>query len=378
MPIRSGDSLLLVPLNISRGFAPLRGQMEEYLRTRSRLRNVETAIAVGEQWITASPSEERAHGALALALLSAGRVEEAGRHIERANVTGQMYSALTNALTRMEIVAKHWRGADANRVYDSTRAANVILRGSPALGSIVALFGPMLGRMTEFDSAMQSSMAQAIPNAPAQQRLIRFLPRLLLGLGDDSVAAIERAVWDETSAASGRGVATRMMALTVTFAPGRPASELPALDTTLTEPRALPVIAAYLGDTVRGRRAALRLDSISSSLKASLLPDSGNTLAAARAYLVIRDSMSALRMTRRMLDSSLTFTPLISRQAGYPYAIYVVHTMILRADLAAALGQPAEARLWYKRLLDMWATPAPQYQAVVERVRKSYAAVGGT
>ena len=50
--------------------------------------------------------------------------------------------------------------------------------------------------------------------------------------------------------------------------------------------------------------------------------------------------------------------------------------MVMRADLAAALGQKDEARLWYKRFLDFWAKPDAEFQPLVERIRKSYAALG--
>lgn len=46
-------------------------------------------------------------------------------------------------------------------------------------------------------------------------------------------------------------------------------------------------------------------------------------------------------------------------------------TMLLRADLEAALGHPAEARVWYQRFLAFWSRPDPEFNPVVERARRA-------
>jgi hypothetical protein len=53
----------------------------------------------------------------------------------------------------------------------------------------------------------------------------------------------------------------------------------------------------------------------------------------------------------------------------------IPRAMLMRADLAAALGQKDEASLWYKRFLDFWQKPDAEFLPLVERVRKSYAAL---
>ena len=58
--------------------------------------------------------------------------------------------------------------------------------------------------------------------------------------------------------------------------------------------------------------------------------------------------------------------------------LLVPRMMLLRADLAAALGFPDEARIWYTRLLDLWAEADPELQPTVSRVRAALTAIGGS
>lgn len=57
-------------------------------------------------------------------------------------------------------------------------------------------------------------------------------------------------------------------------------------------------------------------------------------------------------------------------------AVFWSRMMLLRADLAAATGSRAEAKIWYDRVLDLWSTADAEFQPVVERVRKTRAALG--
>ena len=49
--------------------------------------------------------------------------------------------------------------------------------------------------------------------------------------------------------------------------------------------------------------------------------------------------------------------------------------MLLRADLAAALGSPAEARTWYTKVLSLWSNADPELQPTVARIRSAIAAL---
>ena len=49
--------------------------------------------------------------------------------------------------------------------------------------------------------------------------------------------------------------------------------------------------------------------------------------------------------------------------------------MILRADLAMATGNKAEAKLWYSRVLDLWATADAELKPTIDRIRAALAAL---
>ena len=137
------------------------------------------------------------------------------------------------------------------------------------------------------------------------------------------------------------------------------------------------MIAVQRKDTAALRRAARHLDSLSSVYIGSLVPDTGITIVAADAYIALRDSARALQLTRRWLDSALTFSPLIAGNSGGTFAQPLVsRAAIMRADLAAALGSRDEAKLWYDRVLSMWARPDPDLAPLIDRLRKSRAALG--
>ena len=119
------------------------------------------------------------------------------------------------------------------------------------------------------------------------------------------------------------------------------------------------------------------LDSMEAGVVASAGADSGFALVAADAYLVLRDSASALKVLRLALDTALLTTPLFPLQNQQGNVLYLLpHMMLLRADLAAALGQKDEARTWYKRFVDVFATAAPELQPILDRARKSLSALG--
>ena len=56
--------------------------------------------------------------------------------------------------------------------------------------------------------------------------------------------------------------------------------------------------------------------------------------------------------------------------------LFVPRMMLLRADLAAALGYPGEARTWYARMLDLWSEADAELQPTVARIRAAYTALG--
>src|SRR5204862_6011127 len=171
----------------------------------------------------------------------------------------------------------------------------------------------------------------------------------------DSLVALERAVFDQVASTRGNGYATRAILYSLTFGLRAARAQWPSVDTTVSDPR-VPLEAAFMKhDTTKLRQATRHLDSLSSVFAAALVSDTGVTLVAAEGYLALRDSINALRMTRRWLDSIVPYSVLLLATGGTLVQPLIQRAMLLRADLAAAVGERDEARLWYKRRLDVWA-----------------------
>ena len=111
----------------------------------------------------------------------------------------------------------------------------------------------------------------------------------------------------------------------------------------------------------------------------ALIPDTGMTLVAAQAFLILGDSTRALQLTRRWLDSLLTYSSLVSGPSAGTFVLQLTpRAILMRADLAAGLGIKDEGRLWYDRFLSLWSEAEPEFRPLVERVRKSRAALGSS
>lgn len=374
----SGDSLLIVPLTLPRDTALFREHMEDYLRTGSRRRLLERAQRTAEQWVASNTTEDRARLMHSIVLLGLGQVAEADASLRRARLNDTSFSGSTATLNRLEIAVKLWRGLDANRLYDSIRSHPAALLMTPTgpltTGTLAVIVAPALGRMHDYDSLVAASLRQS--GAPQSlERLSREGVRLLVGMPTDSMAVVERAAFDEFAAARSAAFATRRIVITLAFGLRAPRPTWPPLDTSAADPKARLAVAYMRRDTTSLRANARRLDSLSRVYMAALLPDTGAALIAAEGYLALRDSLSALRATRRWLDSSVAYTTLILAQGQTLTQPLIPRAMVLRADLAAGLGQRDEARLWYRRFLEFWAKADPDYQPLVERVRKSLAAL---
>lgn len=376
--IRSGDTLLLQPIAITDTIG-LRRQAAQYVETRSRRRNLKVAEDIAENWVRASPDEPSAHRARARVWLLQGRPADAAAEYAKALQAPLSPSELLRTTSEfVEATIKSWRTADAVRLYDSLRAVRKTfsVNGGQQLsmGNLMAIQAPVFGRIAEFDSLIGPGMRTLPPAVFAYRRAA--IRGMIFGL-TDSVAVAERAYFDMVAARGGTAAATRQIAGSLSSVPRVPRSPWPALDTSVTDVRAAPAIALMLRDTTKLRRAARSLDSIVATTLAAQGADSGFFLMAAEAYLALPDSTAALRVLRLGLDSAIMVTPLVVNLQGERSTIFdLPREILLRADLAAAAGQKAEARLWYQRFVDLWSKAAPELQPTVERARQAMAALG--
>lgn len=377
--LRSGDSLLAMPVPVA-DTAKLHAQAEHYVQSRTRRRNLQVAHTVASAWVQAAPEESRAQATLAHVLLLQGRTAEAGAQLSRVTDAGSLHEQLRRLLARMEIAYKLGRGGEAIRIYDSIRTATIPLPGAPfQFGNVISGYGPAFGRLTKFDSLLAANVrAQNMPDHFV--RYIRYsLRSALTGTPHDSTTSVERETFDQISAANGPSMATRRISATLMYSLRAARPSWPAIDTTVRDPKLRPAVAVMSGDTARLRAAARALDSLLSITIAAGGTDSAYAVVAADAFLILRDSAAALRVLRASLDSATATTAYFPQTSGQgPPVYFVPRAMLLRADLAAAAGQRDEARAWYTRFIDMWSTAVPEFQPIVERARKSLAALGSS
>jgi tetratricopeptide (TPR) repeat protein/TolB-like protein len=373
--IRLGDSLSNTVV-LGTDTAKIRQQQEQYIATRSKIRNLAAAREIAEQWARVAPGESRAQIALATVMIQQGLIARADTVLANIKEFDSLIEQLRTWLFRMEVAYKRGRTGEAARLYDSARTHRIAIPGSTVLqfGNAISGYGPAFGRLAEFDSLMAMNLRGAPPQVAPYQRM---LMRLVVGVVNDSLVQAERAMFEATRAARGVTAATRSISGTLRLGLhqlNRPS--WPGIDTTIKDLQLRPAIALSRGDTAALRLAAQAIDSAAHALVAIAANDSGFTAIAAEAYLALGDSAAALRILRYGLDeaaATAVYFPLQSQ--GLTSSALVPRMLLLRADLAAAAGSREEARIFYGRFIDAFSYAYEELQPLVERARKSRAAL---
>jgi tetratricopeptide (TPR) repeat protein len=357
----NGDSLLTLPLRMNYEQAIL-SQLGDATRSSTRRQNLEQARLAAEEWIAAGPREGRAHKTLARILLRQGRLEDADREMVEAAALLPHDDLSDEPMYRLEIALKRGKSGEVVRLYDSLWATQKL---ELFHASLAMMMGPLVGRVTSSDSALPTILRiqakGAAPTVPAP--LLRYFgeaARIALGVAGDSAISLERRLLGMTRSEKRCGDNCRLLlAPSWMFGLQLKRSLWPAFDSTATDRKLAPAAALAAGDTVRLRVAARMLDSATAEEAKRGLPEDGSTLIAADAFLVLRDTTAALRLVRRMLDTTLVVTSLETPMGGIGQTFAGTlwpRVMLLRADLAAAKADP-------------------ELQPVVARVRKSLKSV---
>lgn len=374
---RNGDTLVLEPVSVRLG-ATFSAHAEEARRKYAKVRNLEQARAAAAEWVAGDPGERRARTSLAHVELLLGHVGRADTLLAGIGDGGSVNERVGVARDRAEIALRLGQVARSLRTIDSAFATLPPSNGNRLSFGVFFL---MAGRPAMYDSTFDGLLrAQGGPaSVVAYYHEAR---RVVIGIGGDSAVAAERRLVESLSASTAcRGdCMTRNLLPSLVFGLRLPRVSFPAFDTTHADWRLGPARALLRGDTAALRGAARRLDSLVAADAAAGAAEDGVSITLADAWLALRDSVSALDAVRRMLDVTAQRGSITSL-AG-TNAVFVAFTwpraMLLRADLAAALGKTDEARTWYKRWLNLWSRAEPEFQPLVDRVRKSYATLGGT
>lgn len=373
--IRLGDSLantVVFPTDT----AALRQQHEQYVATRSKLKNLAAARETAEQWARVAPNESRAQIALATVKMAQGDIVGADALLSRIKEFDSLIEQLRVMLFRMEASYKLGRTGVAARLYDSARTARIPIPGSTTLffGNAISAYGPAFGRLGEFDSLMVANIRNAPPAVvPYQHHVLR----LLMGVPSDSMVMLERALFDAARAARGTAVATRNIAGSLRVGLRLARASWPEIDTTMKDLQLRPAFALMRGDTAMLRASARALDSTLRAMVQVAGNDSGFTAIAAEAYLALRDTAAALRTLRFGLDTAAATSQYFPLQNQGPTSgTLAPRMMLLRADLAAATGLKDEAREFYRRFIDAFTFASPELKPLVDRARQALAALG--
>jgi TolB-like protein len=363
----SGDTLLTVPVAIPRDTAALQHQMAEAATTRHRRRSLDLALRMADSWVEAGPNESEAHATRGHLLLRLGRLAQAGEEfILTKQVTGAAVASLL--IDRFELAVKTEQGTEANRLLDSMSKSM-----DPQLRPLVAGLGPILGRFNAGDSLTTAMSSLEITRVAGRAN------RIFAGVLFDSVPEAQRAYLDLISKST--TVTPRSAATLAPYLLGvrHPRTSWPPMEYGHADRRVDMVVAVARGDTARVRADAGVLDSTMASAARAADLDSAWAIVAADGYLIVGDSAAALRSLEFMLDSTVTQTPIMTfvpLGGGSVTGWMLPRAMLLRADLAAALGKNAEARIWYGRFLQLWSNADPEFAPLMARVRAAYDLAG--
>ncbi len=370
--LRVGDTLQTVPVRVPSAAAV--AQRDRFRREAPRRANIAHADRIAEAWVAADPGSQGASFAAARVKLLRGDLDGADAYLSQLSqrATTDNLPALRLLL---EFAGKRGRGAAARALFDSLVKA---VPDSPATDVLRGGIELMFGRFARLDRGFAVAAARYGPDAVTYAR---HAPRTLLGIASPDMARDEAAFFASLSTA-GCDENCRLSTVQATLAYGlhMPNGEWSMLvGNRYTDGRLDAARALAIGDSGQLRRAAMSMDSLARVAVSGYTLDPFSVIAA-DAYLALRDSASALRMARFFVDESMAqmsagsyfisgFEPL-NGAALWP------RMMLMRADLAAAAGQRAEARQWYASVLDLWADADAEMLPVVSRIRRSLAALG--
>ncbi len=371
--LRDADSLVIVPVSLTRNPEQYAAQGLRWAEQHARARNLEEARAAVEAWLQAAPNESRPKAAYARLLLRLG--DPAGawamlRQVPPNSVRSRIERA-NFMVDRIEAAVKLDSTEEAGRVAESLQAMTDTISGASTLGAVVrSVFGHL--------GTLGVNVRRSIPGPPWVTRYFELQAKALVGAPIDSLFEAE-AVFAR-NAAQGQGAARAAQLIEPSLVwvdPKIRQGRWPAADTASSDPRLRLVSVLATGDTTRFRLALLHFDSIATSVQDGA--DNGFALAGALAHLAVADTSGALRALRTFQASTWLKTPILDRLgAGFAFSgMLWARTFLLLGDLEAATGRRAEAVAAYRKFVQMWQGADLELQPMVARARAALAQLGG-
>jgi eukaryotic-like serine/threonine-protein kinase len=364
---RSGDSLLLIPVNV-RNTAALIQQAVAARQEGARTQNLLEARRVAEAWLAAGPNELRPRIAYGKILLRLGEVALADSTFRRLPTNARLTAPEAAGLTvdRIDAALKLGRVAEARRQADSlSRAMEEVGGGARAGGALVsAIFGRTSGLAAMVASQAPGTTPPWVKGYFVQQMLA------VLGGPSDSLWSAEATFAGNLAARMGPAAAANQVATSLLFVDPRiRGSRWPVSDTASKDPRLAAISWLAVGDTARFRARLAQLDSTTAQNRDA--PDDGIAMVSALLHLAVRDSAVALAKLRGFVTGSFLRTGMLDPLGGgfARTGMLWPRTFLLLGDLEAAAGDPGRAKSAYQFFVEVWSNADPEYQPLVERAR---------
>jgi tetratricopeptide (TPR) repeat protein len=376
--LREGDSLVIEPV---RGDFRVKGPMQARQEsTHTPLLNLRAAQRIAREWTDAGPAEARAHLNLAYLDMRLGELAAAESELALIPATADPY-ARTNALeARVQTAISLGKGSEGRAALDSlTRELPEDSTKALRLGALAAAFGRVRPLVSAIDAYAISHDWSPERRAYSKHRPYALLGAPLPSMNDDERRYVQTLPQDTLCMAGRAGCPSTVVLPTLAYTPRTPRTWWPFTSAGVTAFRLYPAYTISRGDTAR---MLARTRFYDSSVVASHRAGNNDLAAAFHAgelYLALRDSTNALRATRWFTDSTLAVLARVTSSNDswdWPYLL-APRMMKQRGDLAARLGYPAEARLWYERFLSIFGAADAEFKPEVDRVRTAVAALNG-
>lgn len=378
-PYLSGDTVAFAPRARSTFGSPGPDPPAER-REAVVARNLEQLRSIAEQWVLRAPKSARAYAALTdLAERTGGfaRVGEANLGAldvvrEARRLSPGPAEDLLLAVTETRLLIKAGQFAQARVTGDSLLRAVPLMPGDSLLAGVALA----LGRPSECDRRLQHlagysaiGFRNALVRPPdwIARPSVALLCYASAGGPDDSIrvaaAAVSRGIasyYQGDSAAQNARAGLLGVALSLAF-PRFPElrAGVPSLDRLGAAQDALAA-----GDSGAARRALAELHQASLQQRPALSPDF--PFRRATLALALRDTATAVVELDRLLDGlPMVGTSLFDQPAQ---AGALVRSMALRAELAAAAHDRANAQKWAGAVAELWANADSGLQPVVKHV----------
>ncbi|MEO8335418.1 MAG: hypothetical protein ABI664_10615 [bacterium] len=372
---RGGDSVQVVPARY-----PGNAWIAQYDRAaieHPQLLNLRQSQAMAVRWLLADTTSERAHYALAQSLLALGDLSGANLEFAHTSLNATPENLL-KLRSRIEIAIKLGQGAQARMLRDSLVKINPENPSSQYLSGTTDL---SFGQFARWDAAVAARVTALDPETSVY---FRRMGRAFAGV---PVPDLDRLAW--TRLAGVRDTTCTRECRMLWLVPSHAVviglenpTWSPAFAPPFADGRLRLAYAIATRDTTAMRKETVHFDTQSREVVGMGWPENGLSLLAANGYLALHDTAAALNAARFFVDTAMVVLPFASSSFCIGRNMCMVPTvlwtrgMLLRADLEAAKGSHAQAKIWYDKLLDLWSAADPEFQPVVERVRQARAALG--